>query len=145
MRYLGIDYGSKKVGLALSDEGGKLAFPKVVLKNDEYLLSAIKEIRHEEKVDEIVMGESLTLSGEPNEIMKEIKEFKVKLEEEFNLPVHLEKEFLTTVEARRRQGYDGQARRRPARVKIIPTKKRKEPVDAIAAALILQRHLDKLQ
>ena len=92
MRYLGIDYGSKKVGLALSDEGGKLAFPKVVLKNDEYLLSALKEIRHEEKVDEIVMGESLTLSGELNDMMKELKEFKVKAQrqiEELSAPVQM--------------------------------------------------------
>lgn len=129
MKYLGIDYGSKKVGLALSDEGGKLAFPKVVLKNDVYLLDSIKEIIKEENVDEVVIGESLAFGGDPNKVMKDILPLRELLQKDLNLPVHLEKEFLTSVEARRYQP---------------PAKKKAKPVDAAAAALILQRHLDKI-
>ena len=145
MKYIGIDFGSKKVGIAISDDGGTLAFPKVVLKNDEYLLSSIKDLFQQEIIDEIVIGESLTFGGDPNKIMKEILFFKETLQKELNVPIHMEKEFLTSVEARRPQGYGGQARRRQAKKKAAPAKKKAELVDASAAALILQRHLDKLE
>jgi len=122
MRFLGIDYGSKRVGLALSDEAGRLAFPFKILINRADLLELLHSICGEQEVSEIVLGESLDLSGKENEIMAEIKEFKKGLEK-LGLPVHLEKEFLTTIEARRYQ----------------PDKK----ADAGAAALILQRYLDR--
>ncbi|PCI21385.1 Holliday junction resolvase RuvX [Candidatus Wolfebacteria bacterium] len=124
MRYLGVDYGSKKIGIAHSDENGSLAFPHSILPNNDSIIDAFREIIKEEDISTIVIGESLNDSGDPNIIMKEISTFKEILEKEFGLPVELEKEFLTSFEARRFQSG-------------------KKEVDASAAALILQRYLDR--
>ena len=71
MRLLGIDYGHKKVGLALSDEGGRFAFPHNTWPNDKFLVGKIKELCA--RKDWIVVGESLDLSGRPNPLMREIE------------------------------------------------------------------------
>ena len=123
MRFLGIDYGSKRIGTALSDEGGTLAFPKKVIPNGENIFPELDAIIKKENVSEIVVGESIDFSGKPNAIAEEIETFIFRLQSKFGLPVHNQKEFLTSVEARRYQG-GGQ-------------------VDASAAALILQRYLDR--
>ncbi len=123
MKFLGIDYGTKRIGLAISDQNGRLAFPKEVFKNNGELFKKIEEIVSKERVEAIVVGESLDFAGLPNILQKEIDYFVSKLEKKFKLPVYLEKEFFTTVEARR---YGDGA-----------------PADAGAAALILQRFLDK--
>ncbi|MES2930509.1 MAG: Holliday junction resolvase RuvX [Patescibacteria group bacterium] len=136
MRYLGIDYGTKRVGIALSDEGGEIAFPKAILKNDMALIGGIKSIVEGESVAAIVLGESTDLSGTPNKIMGSIEEFKRNLEAEFGLPIYLQKEFMTTIEARGRAGKEVMNARKT-------TKGEQNPADAKAAALILQRYLDK--
>jgi putative transcription antitermination factor YqgF len=75
MKYLGIDYGTKRVGLALSDDGGTLAFPHAVLENTIGLTAAIEDIIRSEKIDEIIMGESVGLDGTENPVQKQIKGF----------------------------------------------------------------------
>ncbi|OGI88390.1 hypothetical protein A2914_00510 [Candidatus Nomurabacteria bacterium RIFCSPLOWO2_01_FULL_41_21] len=124
MKFLGIDYGEKRIGLATSDERGMFAFPKLVVENGIDTLDKIGEILKENKITEIVIGKSLDMKGENNPIMEQIEEFSEKLGRRFSLPVHKEKEFLTSVEARRYHEGDGR-------------------VDASAAALILQRYLDR--
>lgn len=136
MKHLGIDYGSKRVGLALSDDGGTLAFPYKILKNDMTLVDSIHNICGTEEVAAIVLGESHDLSGERNKIMGSIEEFKRNIEAETELPVYMQKEFMTTVEARGRMGKEVNTARKVAKVK-------QEAADASAAALILQRYLDK--
>ena len=123
MRYLGIDYGSKRIGLAHSDEAGKFAFPHSVLEGDDPI-KKIMLLVSKEKVSEIVLGESKDFKGKDNAIMKKIHEFKVELEKTTNIPVHFEPEFLTSVEAERLQG-------------------KHDKLDASAAALILQSFLDR--
>jgi len=127
MRYLGIDYGNKKVGLAISDEAGSFAFPYQVIKNEglDKLAGQIEKICDNEGVSKIVLGESVNLSGEANEIQKEILIFKDKLEKEIGREVILEKEIFTSSEAKRIIGEDD------------------ELVDARAAALILKSYLDR--
>ena len=125
MRFLGIDYGMKRIGTAISDEDGTLAFPKEIIENNENVLEQIGKIVKEESITEIVVGESVNFKGEPNVVEEKRGIFVKELKAKFNLPTHLEKEFLTTVEARRYS--EG-----------------KNSVDASAAALILQRYLDKL-
>ncbi|OGI73387.1 hypothetical protein A2737_00445 [Candidatus Nomurabacteria bacterium RIFCSPHIGHO2_01_FULL_41_71] len=124
MRYLGIDYGTKRIGLAVSDLNGRLAFPKEVVKNNGELMRKIGEIISKEKIAEIVVGESLDFAGLPNILQKEIEFFISNLNRKFKLSTHREKEFFTSVEARR---YEDKG----------------TSVDASAAALILQRFLDK--
>jgi putative holliday junction resolvase len=103
MRYLGIDYGNKKVGLAISDEAGGFAFPYQVIKNEgiDKLVGQIEKICDNEGVGAIVLGESIDLSGQANEIQKDILNFKKKLEIEIGREIILQKELFTTQEARR--------------------------------------------
>lgn len=136
MRYLGIDYGNKRVGLALSDEGGLMAFPYKIISNNMELVDTIHNICGVEEVSAIVLGESNDLSGKPNKIMGSIEEFKRNLEGELDLPIYFEKEFMTTVEARGRAGKGVNDARK---VK----KEKKAATDASAAALILARFLDR--
>lgn len=138
MKFLGIDYGTKRIGLAVSDQNGRLAFPKEVVKNNGELQRKIGELLFKEGIAQIVVGESLDFAGLPNALMKEIGFFIRDLERKFKIPVHLEKEFLTSVEARLRvaEARFGGAK---ARQGSIPS----EHVDAEAAALILQRYLDR--
>ena len=137
MRYLGIDYGSKRVGVAISDEDGSMAFPKVILKNDLSLLDTIFDMCRKENISAIVLGESHDLSGKPNKIMGSIEEFKHNLEGELDMPVYYEKEFMTSVFAR---GNEGKNINNAKQIK----KKEGVRVDSSAAALILQRYLDKI-
>ena len=136
MRHLGIDYGSKRVGLAISDEGGNLAFPYSILANDPQLLEDILNICEKENVSEIIIGESHDLSGKANKIMGSIEMFKRNLESETDIPVAFQKEFMTTMEARGREGKEKNNDRKVAKQKAAAA-------DAAAAALILQRYLDK--
>ncbi len=124
MKYLAIDYGKKKVGIATSDEGGEMAFPCMVIENNKVLLTEIRQLCKELKIGAIVMGESLDQNGKPNTIAKEARAFAVQLEDTLDLPLSFEKEWMTSVHARAMQ--EG-----------------KEIVDDSAAALILQRYLDK--
>jgi len=124
MKFLAIDYGSKKVGVAVSDDDGKFAFPKVVFENSEDLIREVKELCEEENAKGIVVGESLDSRGRPNKIMEEIIPFKEYLEKETNMPIYLEPEFMTSQHAEVMQ-------------------EKRELLDASAAALILQRFLDK--
>jgi putative holliday junction resolvase len=126
MRYLGIDFGSKKVGLAVSDEGGKMAFPFSVISSDKKLLDEIIEVIKKEKIEEIVIGESKNFRGQPNEIQAEIEKFKKELETVAKLKVNFEPEFMTSSQAQLIQG-------------------KNEMHDASAAAIILQSFLDKKQ
>ena len=136
MRHLGIDYGSKRVGVAISDDGGTMAFPYKILSNDMGLIDTVHNICGEEDISAIVIGESSDLSGKPNKIMGSIEEFIKNLEAELDLPIYLQKEFMTTVEARGREGKEQNNARKIS-------KEKQSSVDASAAALILQRYLDK--
>lgn len=136
MKYLGIDYGEKRVGLSISDEGGTLAFPYKIISNNLELVDAIHNICGEEDIVAIVLGESHDLSGKPNKIMGSIEEFKRNLEGELDLPIYFQKEFMTSVEARGRMGKEVNNARKEK-------KDKSKKIDDSAAALILQRYLDK--
>lgn len=123
MKLLGIDYGLKNVGIALSDERFKFAFPLAVLQNSEILVYDIGRICKENKVVGIVVGESKDFNQNENKIMKDIKPFADRLERELQLPVYMHPEFMTSQEAERLQGKNNMH-------------------DASAAALILKSFLD---
>jgi putative Holliday junction resolvase len=136
MKYLGIDYGSKRVGMAISDEDGSFAFPYKILPNNMELLDSVHNICGEENISAIVLGESYDLSGSPNKIMGSIEEFKRNIETELDIPVYFQKEFMTTIEAR---GREGKTMNNAKKV----SKDVQKQADASAAALILQRFLEK--
>lgn len=124
MRLLGIDYGTKRVGVALSDESGRMAFPHVVLPNDLALLKSIEEIVEKENVEKIVIGHSLGRNGQPNPVHGAVEELIQDLTLHTGLPVELEPEQYTTQEAVRVQG-------------------KNTMTDAAAAAIILNSYIAK--
>ena len=136
MKYLGIDYGSKRVGLSISDENGSLAFPYKIIPNNMELLDTIHNVCGQDEIGAVVLGESHDLSGSPNKIMGSIEELKRNIEAELDLPVYLQTEFMTSVFAR---GNDGKKENDARKNKKVKDKK----IDDSAAALILQRYLDK--
>ena len=95
MKYLGIDFGSKRVGLAVSDETNSFAFPLSVLENSNDLVLKIVSICKEKDIDYVIVGESRNFSMKENEIMGEIKVFVKNLEKE-GLKVEMHPEFLTS-------------------------------------------------
>ena len=123
MKLLGIDYGEKNIGIALSDESQKLAFPEAVLPNNSKLIDSLKKVCGDNKVEGMVLGESKNLSGRPNPILKDIYSFKKEVERRLKLKVYLVPEFFTTKQASQIQG-------------------RSEKTHASAAAIILQSFLD---
>ncbi len=123
MRYLGIDFGSKRVGVAISDETNSFAFPLKVIENSTDIVEDIVVLCKENSVSEVVVGESRDFSQKNNKIMEEIIPFVEKLKEKIGLPVQMHPEFLTSQEAERLQG-------------------KNEMHDASAAALILKSFLD---
>ena len=123
MKYLGIDYGTKRIGLALSDEDGVLAFPHKVIQNKSRANTEIIQIAKSEKIEKIVVGESLDYKNQPNQVMKNIEKFGKELNALTGIEVLYEPEYLTSAQARRAPGAGTR-------------------VDASAAALILQYYLD---
>ncbi|MDD4804184.1 MAG: Holliday junction resolvase RuvX [Candidatus Pacebacteria bacterium] len=124
MKYLGIDYGEKRVGIAISDDEAKVAFPKVVLENNQDLLQKISDLCLEDKVESIVIGESKNYKGENNKISPKIIVFKKELANIIKLPMFLEPEFMTSMQVENTFG-------------------KTEMLDASAASIILQTSTDK--
>jgi putative Holliday junction resolvase len=133
VRSLGIDFGEKRIGLAISDPEGRLAVPLTTLerRNDRSAVRAIAEIARQEDIGRLVLGEPLGLGGERGANADRVRRFGARLAEVSGLPVRFVNESLTTVEAQERMreaGFD--PRKDPARI------------DAIAAQILLQEALD---
>lgn len=141
-KFLGIDYGTKRIGLAISDERGQLAFPKEIVLNDSNTFKNIGEILKNEKINEIVVGESVDFSGKLNALSVRIEEFIQELKENFGLPINKQKEFLTSVEARKTGNTKEILTQKQSHSRL--KQKKSGRIDASAAALILQRYLDKI-
>ncbi|MFA6258037.1 MAG: Holliday junction resolvase RuvX [Candidatus Paceibacterota bacterium] len=140
-KFLGIDYGTKRIGVAISDENHVLAFPKEIISNDLNTFKKLGDIIKKEKVMEIVVGESVDFSGKLNALSGRIEVFILELKERFKLPVHKQKEFLTSVEARKMGSNKKSFNPSQSHSKLKQIKSGR--VDASAAALILQRYLDR--
>lgn len=124
MRLMGIDYGTKKVGIAFTDESGKMAFPHSVIPNTPKLLDTIIGFIQEKKVDEIVIGHSLDKEGRPNAVHAAVEGLMLDLTLTTGLPIHLQPEQYSTQAAIQLQGKNAQT-------------------DASAAALILDSFLTR--
>jgi putative Holliday junction resolvase len=135
MKYLGIDYGTKRIGLARSDEQGVFAFPHSVVKAGGSALSAIHEVIQKEGIEAVVLGESKDFNGAANQVMEDIAQFKKDLEELTKLPVVYEQELFSSALASRQFSGDFGRGERPSA----------DMLDASAAAVILQSYLDKKQ
>ena len=125
MRILGIDYGKRKIGIALGDERLVEGLTVVRYEDEKKALEKIIKIIKKEKINEIVVGISEGQIGE------ESRKFGEKLGKKVNLPVHFQDETLTTRDAQALSIIAG-----------IKRKKRRALEDAYSAALILQNYLD---
>lgn len=126
MRLMGIDYGTKRVGVALSDDKGMMAFPRTVFPNDARLMENISSLTEKENVTQIIIGHSLGRDGMPNKIHAQVEEFIQDITLNLGIPVELEPEQYTTQEAIRFQG-------------------KNKMTDASAAAVILNSYIVRTQ
>ena len=124
-KYLGIDYGEKRVGVAVSDNEAMVAFPKVVLENDQDLIKKIVEFCIGNEVGAVVIGESKNNKGEDNKINPKIIVFKRDLGNAIKVPIFLEPEFMTSLQVENTFG-------------------KTDMLDASAASIILQTYMDCL-
>lgn len=143
MRYLGVDYGSKKVGLALSDEAGTMGFPYMIIPNTPRLVDEMCALIAKENIGTVVIGESRNLVGDENPIAKGARAFGTLIAERSGVPVFYESEVFTSAEARRapepaRGGSASGGRERKTRAPKV-----RGDVDASAAALILTSFLTR--
>ncbi len=130
-RLMGMDYGEKRIGIALSDPMRIISKPYKVLVNDESFFQNLEQIIKEENVGEIILGLPINIAGDDTKKTLEVRNFKIKIEEKINLEVTFWDERYTSTEANellKKMGYSPQEGR-----KVI---------DKIAASLILKDFME---
>ena len=133
MRFLGLDVGDRRIGIALSDETGTVAQGRGVYtrQGEKEDLSYFVELCRRERVEKIVVGLPLNMDGSEGEQAKRVRAFGAALTKQTGLPVEFLDERLTTVEADRVLSQAG-----------FREKKKRKMRDELAAVLILQAWLD---
>ena len=127
MKYLGIDYSKKKVGLAIGESDSRIAVPLEVIVGGDDVLERIVKLANDERIDAFVLGIPVPVHEEQSLVQFErVKAFSRHLQEVSRLPVHEIDEVMTTREARRVQDEHGSG----------------VAEDALAAMMILQEYLD---
>jgi putative Holliday junction resolvase len=133
-RILGIDYGNKRIGIAITDPLQIFASPLTTVRNEEFD-SFLAEYMKKEAVDAFVVGYPVQLNNQPSESVKYINPFIRKLKKSFpEKPIHLVDERFTSGMAMRTMIEGGVGKR---------DRKDKGMVDRISASIILQSFLDK--
>ncbi len=135
MRYLGLDLGTKTLGVAISDPLGLIANDLTVLRhNEEYdrLILEVQKLVDEKKVEAIVLGFPKNMNNTIGERAQITLDFKEKLENTLHLPVYMQDERLTTRQAENLLIKNDTSR-----------KKRKKVIDKVAATIILQSYLER--
>ena len=129
MRYLAIDHGQKRTGLAISDASETLVSPHSVIEtaNEDELLRQISAVLQAEEIDAIVVGLPINMDGTESDRSRKVRQFVLTMQEKTDKPVHLHDERLSSFEA----GYlVGDLE--------LTRKKKKKRLDAIAASSILR-------
>jgi putative Holliday junction resolvase len=133
MRALGIDHGTKRIGIAISDELGMIAQPLEYIPAEPFadFLKRLKDIIREKQVEQLVLGMPRNMDGSYGPAALKVQEFAAVLRDSVAVPLALWDERLTSAQANR---YLVQAN--------VRRDKRKEKVDKTAAAILLQSYLD---
>ncbi len=133
MRIIALDHGTKRIGVAISDELGMIAQPLEFIPAHplEQVFIRLKKIVDEKSVDEMIVGMPRNMNGTLGPAADKANEFIAQIKERFTQPVYEWDERLTTAQAQRVL-IEGGTRRN----------KRKEKVDMMAAAILLQSYLD---
>ncbi len=129
MRYIGIDFGTKRTGVAISGEDGRVAVVKETIEaeNQQEVIARLKEIVKTENVDVVVIGVPTNLNGESTDMTETVERFVAKLRDHVGVPVQTTDERLTTEMAK----------------KLLRGVKNEER-DKVAAQILLQNFLDEL-
>lgn len=133
-RVLGVDFGTRRIGLALSDREGQLAFPERTLERRGLVkdLAALRTLVAERGVERIVVGLPLHMNGREGPEAVAARQFAAQLAAATRLPVELLDERWTSLEAERALRESGR-----------PGRKQRAVVDAVAASLLLRAYLEK--
>lgn len=131
---LGVDLGSKRIGLAISDSGGSIAFPAghLASRGRAKDLKALAEMIRKRGVTRVVVGLPIHLSGRPSTRSEAAREFAAELASSTGVPVELLDERWTTRAADMSLGESKQGRKR-----------RTQAVDSVAATLLLRTYLER--
>ena len=135
MKYLGMDLGTKTLGLAITDKLGTISSPYKVLRYEtlEELIEKLSLIIVEQKIDELVLGITKNMNNSIGTRAEATLEFGKVVEDKFNIPIHLIDERLSTVEAEKYLIASDMRR-----------KNRKQVIDSVAASIILQTYLERV-
>jgi putative Holliday junction resolvase len=131
LRYLAVDYGRKRTGLALCDEGETMASPLVVVEGTTGLIERIKQTIAREKIGAIVLGLPLNMDGTEGPMAAEVRTFGGLLQKRLGVAVEFFDERLSSFDAEDKLG-----------AMDLTRGKKKKRLDAIAAAAFLQAFLD---
>ncbi len=132
MRCIGIDFGSRRIGLAYGDEiGVATPLPALVAPDPLRQWAGLAAVLRDRRATDVILGHPLNMDGSSGPKAKEVEAFALRIKAEFGLPVHLVDERLTSYEA---ESTIAPARRRAVRKSGL--------VDSRAATLILQDFLD---
>jgi putative Holliday junction resolvase len=147
---LGIDYGQKRLGLALSDEHGVTSRPFATWTrtNRRRDLARLRELARQQGVRRIIIGLPLHLDGTPSDMSEEVKSFAARVEKALGIPVEMMDERLSSWEAEQSLSTISSMKSR-TRARRAPSSQaartRKMHLDDVAAAIILRDYLDRAQ
>ena len=122
MKILGVDYGLKWIGIAMSDDENKMAFPCETLENNFKLFGRLNELIKKENIYKVIIGLPLNKNMKPTTQTTEVENWAEKLIKEVDLPIEFENEILTTKAA---------------------DKSGAKNIHSAAAAILLQSYLDR--
>lgn len=129
MKAMGIDFGGRRIGVAVSDEDGRIAFPHCVIDSRKSLKAEFAPIISERNIERIVIGKPVTLRGEDGRMAEKAILFAERMKEWFGVECELWDERFTSAEADRAMSDDARTSRSGER-------------DMTAATIILQSYLD---
>jgi putative Holliday junction resolvase len=131
-RFLGLDPGAVRCGVAITDSSATMAFPRPALPNDEMLISSLQTLIQEERVGAVVVGRPVALSGNVTSSTKQADTFyRALVDVLVAIPVVQWDERLTTLEAQRSLSQAG-----------LKAKEHRDHVDSAAAVIMLQNYVD---
>lgn len=132
-KILGLDWGAKRIGVAISDENQQMAFGRTSIENksNKYVIEELQRIINDEDIIQVVLGYPLNMQAEKTKSTVKVEQFKALLEKHLRIPIILHDERLTSIESSSIiTSLD------------IKTKDKKKETDIIAASLILKNYLD---
>jgi len=133
-RYLGLDYGEKRIGVAVSDPLGLTAQTRPYLPNDKTLWPSLTQIIQDSSIAKIILGLPKNRLGEDTKKTEEIRKFAEQLKEKTGLDIVFQNE-----------AYSTKAVEKHLIAADVSRKKRREVVDSQSAAFVLQGYLDRTQ